>query len=192
MVLTLIVPSIAMADCQSAYEEAIVKKQKHLLFAKHREKKILIGTAAGVGIPTAVFFGIMFQVIVDGSTIPIAILEGVLFGSVFGGSAVGAIAIPMITYNQIIKAEIRGLKHARDLLNEAQAQDHNGKQLKKTFKKLKKYNWEMDMGALIDEINDANSKNVFCPEGARPDYLYQIRKFLRPRPNSFESEQRTA
>ncbi len=45
---------------------------------------------------------------------------------------------------EIIKGEIRGLKPARDLLNEA------------------------------------NSKNVFCPEGAHPDYLYQIRKYLRP------------
>ena len=38
----------------------------------------------------------------------------------------------------------------------------------------------MDINALIDEVNEANSKNVFCPEGARPDYLYQIRKYLRP------------
>ena len=184
VLLSLIAPTIAMADCQSAYEEAITKKYDHLLFAKQRQKKVLIGTGVGVGVSTGVLFGVMFQLIVDGSIIPVAILEGVLFGTVFGGAAVGAVAVPMITYNQIIKGEIRGLKHARDLLNEAQAQDVHGMQINKVFKKLRKYNWEMDINALIDEVNEANSKNVFCSEGARPDYLHQIRKYLKPRSNA--------
>ena len=180
VLLSLVVPIVAMADCQSAYEDAIIKKNDHLLFAKHRQRKVLMGTGGGVGVSTGVFFGVMFQLIVDGSTIPIAILEGALFGTVFGGVAVGAVAVPMITYNQIIKGEIRGLKNARDLLNEAQAQDVHGKQINKMFKKLRKYNIEMDINALIEEVNEANSQNVFCPEGARPDYLYQMRKYLRP------------
>ena len=180
VLLSLVAPTVAMADCQSAYEDAIIKKNDQLLFAKHRQKKVLMGTGVGVGVSTGVFFGVMFQLIVDGSTIPIAILEGALFGTVFGGVAVGAVAVPMLTYNQIIKGEIRGLKHARDLLDEAQAQDVHGKQINKMFKKLKKYNIEMDINALIDEVNEANSQNVFCAEGARPDYLYQMRKYLRP------------
>ena len=99
VLLSLVAPTVALADCQSAYEDAILKKNDHLLFAKHRQKKVLIGTGVGVGISTGVFFGVMFQLIADGSIIPIAILEGALFGTVFGGVAVGAVAVPMITYN---------------------------------------------------------------------------------------------
>ena len=189
VLISLIVPTIAMADCQSAYEEAITKKHDHLLFSKHRQKKVLIGTGVGVGVPAGVFFGIMFGLITDGATIPIAILTGAMFGTVAGGVAVGAVAIPMITYNQIIKAEIRGLKHARDLLNEAQAHDVDGKQINKMFKKLRKYNFEMDINALIDEVNEANTQNVFCPEGERPDYLFQIRKYLKPGSNQGVKEE---
>ena len=181
--LSLVVPNIAMADCQSAYEEAITKKQDQLLFAKLRQKRVLIRTGVGVGVPTGIFFGIMFQLITDGSIIPVSILQGALFGTVAGGVAVGAVAIPMITYNQIIKGEIRGLKKARDLLNEAQAHNDDGKQINRMFKKLRRHNSEMDINALIDQVNEANSRDIFCPEGSRPDYLYQIRKYLKPNSN---------
>lgn len=169
-----------MANCQDIYEQAITNKHEKLLLSRIKQKKALIRTGAGVGVPTAVFFGIMFKLITDGATIPAAILTGTMFGTVAGGVAVGAVAIPMITYNQIIKAEIRGLKHARELLNEAQAQDVDGKQLNRMLKKLRKKDSELEINSLIEAVNEANKQNVFCPEGERPDYLYQIRKYLRP------------
>ncbi len=130
----------------------------------------------------------MWGLITDGSTIALSIMQVGVFGGIFGGAAAGAVAIPMITYNQIIKAEIRGLEHARDLLNESAAMNVEGKQIKKMFKKLRWYNLEMAIEPLMEEINDANSKNQFCPEGERPDYLFQIRKFLKPRSNEEAKE----
>lgn len=164
----------ALADCRPAYQTKIESIESRLLGFKHREKKILLGTGIGVGVPTGIFMGTMFGLIADGATIPISILEGVLFGSVAGGFAAGAVAVPLITYNQIQKARIRGLSRVDELLAEVRDRNVSGKRLLKLQRQL----GGIDMNELITKIEAADQGDAFCQEGEL-FRMRQVRRYLK-------------
>ena len=134
LLLTLAFNSFAYADCQPAFQDEIDRISNKLISFKKKEKKIEIGVAIGAGAPVAILGGVAFGLITDGATIPTAILSGAMFGTFTGGIAAGAVAVPLITYNQIQKARIRALVRITATLDEASQLNEDGKHLKKLLK----------------------------------------------------------
>lgn len=167
----------AHADCQDLYRLGIEHRQGQLLHFKRSNKRILKGTFIGTGATTGVLTGAAFLAITDGATIPIAILQGALFGTVIGGAATGAVAIPLITYQQVRKAQIRGLTNALNLLEEIRSGDLKGPVFSKLYRKLSKHNSELDRSALANMIEKANTENAFCRNKDEPENLDSIQLF---------------
>jgi hypothetical protein len=182
ILLSLFFSSFASADCRAMYEEAIASKDQKFLLHKHTEKKVLQITYLSSGLSTGIFGGLLFAALTDGSAVAGAILEGAMIGAVMGGATVVVVAVPFIVYDQIIKAEIQGLKKAQSLLAQAQALNTDDKELKKMYRKVHKKRTNLSMDDFIQAINVANAQNAFCEEGKRPDYLHQIKTYLLKAP----------
>jgi hypothetical protein len=177
--LFLILTTHTFANCLPLIQNKIEQKETKLLKAKLKEKKILKRTFVGVGVPSAVFWGVMFKLIADGATIPAALLVGGSFGVTVGAGAVAVVAVPMITYNQIIKSQIKSFKKTHSLILDASLNNYDSKQLKKLLKKLNRKSPTFTMEELVSEINHHNIQQTFCPEQGEKIFSFsKIKKLL--------------
>ncbi len=106
----------SFADCIEAADLQIKAKEEKLIRIKKKQRSVRVKTGVTVGALNGVFWGVMFKLIADGATIPAAMLVGTGYGILGGGAAVAVVAVPMIIYNQVIKAQIRSLKKTKRLL----------------------------------------------------------------------------
>jgi hypothetical protein len=167
------------ANCLPNIENKIEQTKEHLLFSKKKEKKIVKVTAISVGGVGTAFWGTMFVLITDGATIPAAALVGTGFGAIMAGGAVATIAIPMITYNQIIKGHIRSLNKTKKLLEASETLDYQNKLIQKLFRKVRRSRSSLTVEAMVDQINDANSKAIFCESDKKISNLRMIKNYLK-------------
>jgi hypothetical protein len=183
-VIAVVFSTKSFANCLPVVEAKIEAKQERLLFAKKKQKKAVIVTGATVGGVNAVFWGTMFKLIADGATIPISMLVGAGYGVVTGGAAVAVVGVPMIAYNQIIKAQIRRMKKTQTLLSAAYDRDVESRLLKKMYSKVKRKLPDLTMDELIDKINYASEQMTFCPNEGRKIYSFnKIKRYLRKNDN---------
>ncbi len=176
---SLLFTSVASADCQGLYQDEIARISDNLIRFKKKEKKIIIGSAVGVAVPAAVLGGAAIYLIADGATLAPAILAGAIFGTGAGAIAGAGVAIPLITYNQIQKARIRGLQRVADTLDEARALNEDGKNLKRLLKQMQRKDPDLDMIHLITALNLSNSENRFCSDPNDLDRMRQVRRHLQ-------------
>jgi len=168
----------SQANCLPLIESKIIEKQDKLIKVKTKEKQIIKGVAIGTFVPMTLFWGTMAKLIIDGGTIATAVLVGTGYGVVIAGGAVAAVSVPMVTYNQILKARIRGLEKIKTLLADARESKLESHLLKKMLKKIKRQKPEMTMDDLIYSINEANEQEIFCQENEKIYGFNQVKKYL--------------
>lgn len=82
--------------------------------------------------------GTMAKLVIDEGTIGTVIFVGSGFGVFVGAGAVAAVAVPMVTYHQILKAEIRGMSRTLELQKASSSQDLGNPLLKRLIRRLQK------------------------------------------------------
>lgn len=168
------------ANCLPIIEEKIIVKEERLLFTKIKQKKVAVITGASVGGANAVFWGVMFKLIADGATIPASILVGGGFGVVTGATAVAAVGIPMLAYNQIIKAQIRRLKRSHGVIEAAESLDYEDENLKKLYRKVRRRVDNITIEDMVEKMRTANAELIFCPnDGKKILSFNKIKNYLR-------------
>lgn len=179
--------SLAQANCLPVVEEKIGQKQQKLLFVKNSQKKVLKGTFYGVGALSGAFWGTMFHLIVDGTTLPISIFAGAAHGLVFGAAAVAVVGIPMLAYNQYIKYQIRGMQEVQALLEQAYRADYEAPLLQEFHEEV-----FGQTGAHIATVSDwlveGSEARAFCPEGGTIYGLEDIRNHILGRDGEREGK----
>jgi uncharacterized membrane protein required for colicin V production len=172
------VPIESRASCIESIENRIHAKQEKLVHARTREKKILKITAVSTFTPTALVMGTMAKLIIDGGTIGTAIIVGSSFGAFVGAGAVAAVAVPMVTYNQILKAEIRGMSRTLELLKASSSQDLENPLLTRLIRRLQKKRPDWTASKILDALNLANQENALCHPESKIPGLRKIETYL--------------
>jgi hypothetical protein len=172
----------ANASCIETIENRIHAKQEKLTRAKTREKKILKITAISTFTPTALVMGTMAKLIIDGGTIGTAIIVGSTFGAFVGAGAVATVAVPMVTYNQILKAEIRGMNKTLNILRASASQDLENPALHKLIGRLQKKRPEWMASEILDALNLASQEHALCHPDSKIPGPRKIESFLLNHP----------
>jgi len=173
--LTLSFPG-ARANCLPHYENSIKRLEQKLLLKKKKQKKAELIVFSSVGGLNAAFWGTMFYLVADGSSVLVAVGQGLLFGSLIGGAAVGAVAVPIITYNQIVKANIRNLKWTEKVLRAVEEGNyHQSSPFQSVYRKLVKHDPDLTKEALAQKIQLANDQDQFCVE----EKLFRKKQLIR-------------
>ena len=170
------------ASCIEAIESRIHAKQEKLAHARTREKKILKITAISTFTPTALVMGTMAKLIIDGGTIGTAIIVGSTFGAFVGAGAVAAVAVPMVTYNQILKAEIRGMNKTLNILRASASQDLENPALHKLIRRLQKKRPEWTTTEVLDALNLASQEQALCHPDSKIPGPRRIESYLLKHP----------
>jgi hypothetical protein len=171
-------PIESRASCIESIEDRIHAKQEKLIRAKTREKKILKITAVSTFTPTALVMGTLAKLIIDGGTIGTAIIVGSSFGAFVGAGAVAAVAVPIVTYNQILKAEIRGMNRTLELLKASASHDLENPVLGRMIRRLKKKQSDLTTSQILDTLNLGNRELLFCKPDSKIPGLKRIERLL--------------
>lgn len=169
----------SFANCIDTADAEIKAKEEKLIRIKKTQSGIRLKTGVTVGILNGAFWGTMFGLIADGATVSASILVGTGYGIAGAGAAVAVVSVPMIVYNQVLKAQIRSVKKTKRLLLAAQESNTEDRILKKMYRKVRRKLPGLTMEELMDEINLASDSRDICPEEGKVYTFSKIKRFLK-------------
>jgi len=178
LMLIIVFASNLYANCLPKIQEDIKLKEQKLLFSKLKQKKAIKVTALSTFIPASIFWGVMGKLLIDGGTILSSVAVGATFGTVVTGGVVGVVAIPMITYNQILKGKIRGLKKSFEVIQASEDYDYSNPQLRRLYKKVLRKHKSLTVEELVSIINTENVMTTFCPENQISFTFNKLKRYL--------------
>ena len=84
----------------------------------------------------------------------------------------------MVTYNQILKAEIRGMSRTLELLKASSSQDLENPLLTRLIRRLQKKRPDWTASKILDALNLANQENALCHPESKIPGLRKIETYL--------------